>query len=410
MTLPLDDVRVLDVTVARAGPTAVRQLADWGAQVIRVEPPPGDAHDELAGARSGSDFQNLHRNKRSLTLDLKQSAGREVFYRLVDQADVLVENWRPPVKARLGVDYDTLSARNPRLIYGSISGFGQHGPYAERGGVDQIAQGLGGLMSITGLPGQGPVRVGIPVADLSAGLYLAIGILTALHDRARTGRGRWVQTSLLEAMVAMLDFQATRWSIDGEVPPQAGNDHPTGIPMGCFATSDGHVNIAASGGRLWRRFCEALAVPEWLDDPRFRSAKLRSANREQLNELIAARLVQHRTAQWVALLTEHGVPVGPVNDIAEVFADPQVQHLGLLHTVEHGRLGPLDLVRNAVTMSDGSGGVPAVVAAGDAAGAPATLPTVRQPSPDLGQHAEQVLAEAGFSVDEIAGLRAANVI
>ncbi len=389
--LPLEDLIVVDVTVARAGPTAVRQFADWGARVIRVEPPPGDNHDELAGARHGSDFQNLHRNKDSVTLDLKSDDGRELFYELIRRADVLVENWRPPVKARLGVDYDTLHAINPRLVYGSISGFGQDGPYASRGGVDQIAQGLGGLMSITGLPGQGPVRVGIPVADLSAGLYLAIGVLVALHERDRTGEGRWVRTSLLESMVAMLDFQASRWTIDAVVPPQAGNDHPTGIPMGCFATADGHVNIAGSSGRLWRGFCTALGEEHWLDDERFRTAKLRSANRAELNALIAARLAERDTAEWVALLTEHGVPVGPVNTIDQTFADEQVSHLGLVAEVDHAALGTLGVVRNAVTM----------------AGGPAT---VRRASPELGEHTDEVLRWLGVPEGRIADLRSRRVV
>jgi len=399
--LPLDDVVVLDLTVARAGPTAVRQFADWGARVIRIEPPA--AHDELAGQRHGSDFQNLHRNKRSLTLDLKTDAGREVFDALVRHADVLVENWRPPVKARLGVDYERVRTLNPRLVYASISGFGQDGPYAERGGVDQIAQGLGGLMSITGLEGQGPVRVGVPIADLSAGLYLAIGVLVALHERDRTGEGRWVRTSLLEAMVAMLDFQAARWTIDGEVPPQAGNHHPTGIPMGCFPTSDGHVNIAGSNGRLWRGFCAAIGEPGWPDDERFATPRLRSANRAVLNELIAERLATRTTAEWVRIMTDHGVPVGPVNTIDQTFADPQVQHLGLVQPVQNAVLGELGLIRNAVTMAGGAGDDARLDILDGTA-------TVRAASPEQGEHTDAVLAEAGFSAGRIAELRAAGVI
>ena len=394
--LPLDDIVVLDLTVARAGPTAVRQLADWGADVIRIEPPA--AHDELAGARHGSDFQNLHRNKRSLSLDLKHPDALEVFDALVRRADVLVENWRPPVKARLGVDYERVRTINPRLVYASISGFGQDGPYAERGGVDQIAQGLGGLMSITGLEGQGPVRVGVPIADLSAGLYLAVGILVALHERERTGAGRWVRTSLLEAMVAMLDFQAARWTVDGEVPPQAGNHHPTGIPMGCFPTIDGHVNIAGANGRLWRGFCAAIGAPEWLDDERFATARLRSANRAVLNGLIAERMSARTTAEWIDVMTAHGVPVGPVNTVDQTFADPQVQHLGLVEAVRHATLGELGLLRNAVTMAGAGGDVLNGTA------------TVRTPSPDQGEHAADILAELGLDAARIAELRARGVI
>src|SRR6516225_10457111 len=260
--LPLDDVRVIDLTVARAGPTCVRQLADWGADVVRVERPADPAASGLTGgSRHGADFQHLHRNKRSLSLNLKAPAAREVLMRLVDVSDVLIENMRPPVKDRLGFDFGTVHARNPRLVYGSISGFGQDGPYAARGGVDQIAQGMGGLMSVTGLPGTEPTRAGIPVSDLAAGLYLAVGVLVALHDRDRTGTGRWVQTSLLESMIAMMDFQAARWTIDHEVPAQAGNHHPTGVPMGCFASADGYVNIAGAGGRLLHSLCQVIGLP-----------------------------------------------------------------------------------------------------------------------------------------------------
>ena len=276
MTLPLDDVFVLDLTRARAGPTAARQLADWGADVLKLEEP-GDRRTEgITGGRNTPDFQNLHRNKRSMTLNLKAPEGRKLFMELAAKADVIVENYRPGVKQRLGIDYEAVRAINSRIVYGSISGFGQTGPYRDRPGVDQIAQGLGGLMSITGLPGQGPVRVGIPIADLCAGQFLAQGILLALLERHRTGEGQWVHTSLLEAQIHMLDFQAARWLIDKEVPPQAGNDHPTGIPTGVFPTSDGHINIAASGGALYRRLCEAIGSPELIDDPDFVSAGRRS--------------------------------------------------------------------------------------------------------------------------------------
>jgi formyl-CoA transferase len=391
MGLPLDDIRVIDLTIARAGPTCVRQLADWGADVIRVEPPARGESSNIDDHRHGSDFQNLHRNKRAVVLDLKTLEGLELLMRLVETADVLVENMRPPVKTRLGFHYDAVRARNPRLVYASISGFGQDGPYAERGGVDQIVQGMGGLMSITGLPGNEPTRVGIPVADLSAGLYLAIGILVALHDRERTGEGRWVRTSLLEAMVAMLDFQAARWTMDGEVPVSEGNHHPTLVPMGCFPSADGYVNIAGPAGRLLRNFCTVVGLPDLVDDPRFDSATKRSANRVALNELVAARLRTRTTAEWVEALNAVGVPCGPVYAIDEVFADPQIEHLGLRASVEHGKLGRLDIVRNAVTMTGGP-------------------PTVRTAAPEPGADTESVLTEIGCSDDEIADLRRRGII
>jgi crotonobetainyl-CoA:carnitine CoA-transferase CaiB-like acyl-CoA transferase len=386
--LPLDDVRVVDLTVARAGPTCVRQLADWGADVIRVEAPVAEI---LGDRRHGSDFQNLHRNKRCLSLDLKTAEGLAILMRLVDRADVLVENMRPPVKHRLGFDYETLRARNPRLIYASISGFGQDGPYAERGGVDQIAQGMGGLMSVTGLPGTEPTRVGIPVSDLSAGLYLAVGVLVALHDRARTGEGRWVQTSLLESMVAMMDLQAVRWTIDGKVPEQEGNHHPQFLPMGCFATADGYVNIAGPSGRLLRNFCKAIGLPDLPSDPRFDSAGKRFAHRGELNELVAGRLRMRTTQEWIDALNQVGVPCGPVYRMDEVFADPQVTHLRMTEDVSHPAMGTLALVRNAVTMTGAA-------------------PSVRTPTPELGEHSDAVLRELGLGSDEIAALRAKGVV
>jgi len=389
--LPLDDLRVLDLTVARAGPTCVRQFADWGADVIRVEPPPDPADPGLTGSRHGCDFQHLHRNKRSLSLNLKAPGGREVLMRLVDTADVLIENMRPPVKKRLGFDFATVHARNPRLVYGSISGFGQDGPYAGRGGVDQIAQGMGGLMSVTGLPGGGPVRAGIPVADLSAGLYLATGVLVALHDRDRTGMGRWVQTSLLESMIAMMDFQAARWTVNNEIPPQEGNHHPVSVPMGCFASADGYVNIGAAGGRLLDSLCRVIGLPGVPADPRFDSPAKRSANRGELNALIAERLRTRTTAEWVEALNQAGVPCGPVYGMDEVFADPQVEHLEMTEPVQHPTLGRLDILRNAVRMTDG----------------PAT---VRTPSPDIGANTDAVLTELGYPREEIDRLRAQGVI
>jgi formyl-CoA transferase len=356
----------------------VRQFADWGADVIRVEAPAdAGAPGSTGGARHGSDFQNLHRNKRSVALDLKSERDYEVFTRLVGWADVVVENMRPEVKYRLRVDYETVRSLKPSIVYGSISGFGQTGPYAERGGVDQIAQGLGGLMSVTGLPGQGPLRVGVPISDLAAGLYLAIGILAALHERDRSGQGQWVQTSLLEAMIAMLDFQAARWTIDGEVPPQEGNHHPTGVPMGCFRTADGYVNIAGSGGRLWDRFCQTIEKPELLNDPRFVGPADRSANREELRGIIQERLSQRTTTEWVVLLNSVGVPAGPVNNIQETFEDPQVQHLRMVEQVSHPLLGDQGLIRNAVS-------------------ATRTSPSLRRASPELGQHNEEILAELGL--------------
>ena len=289
MSLPrasqaLSRFTVLDLTRIRSGPTAVRQLADWGADVIKIEAPTDIADAEQPGGpRHGADFQNLHRNKRAMTLNLKDPRGRDAFLRLAARADVVVENYRPDVKAKLGIDYEALRAINPRIVYASISGFGQDGPYHKRPGFDQIAQGMGGLMSITGAPGEGPMRVGIPIADLTAGLFCAMGILTALLEREQSGQGQWVQTSLLQAQIFMLDFQAARWLMHGDVPRQAGNNHPTSIPTGVFRTSDGYINIAATGHNMWERLAQAIGAPELMEDESFKTSAGRSANCDALN-------------------------------------------------------------------------------------------------------------------------------
>ncbi|HEX3347141.1 MAG TPA: CoA transferase [Acetobacteraceae bacterium] len=388
--LPLARLVVLDLTLARAGPTCVRHLADWGADVIRIEPPKQPGED-IAGERDGFDFQNLHRNKRMVTLDLKSPDGHAAFMRLAESADIIVENMRSTVKHRLGIAYDDVRAINPRVVYASISGFGQDGPYGPRAGVDQIAQGLGGLMSITGLPGQGPVRVGIPVADLTAGNLLALAVMIALFDRERTGVGKWVTTSLLEAQVFMLDFQATRWLMAGEVAGQAGNDHPTGIPTGVFPTSDGLINIAASGGRLWERCCAALGHPEWLENPAWKTQKGRSENRRDINAAIGEVTKTQAAAHWIALFEEAGIPCGPINTIDKVFADPQVQHLRMAREILHPRLGEERLVSSPINIS----GVPK---------------DIRTPTAERGEHTEDILRAYGYGDAEIADLRGRGVL
>ncbi len=389
---PLARFTVLDLTRVRSGPTAVRQLADWGANVIKIEAPAAiDSAKGMGGARDGPDFQNIHRNKRGMTLNLKSPEGRAVLMHMVEKADVVVENFRPDVKARLGIDYQALCAVNPGIVLASISGFGQDGPYASRPGFDQIAQGMGGLMSITGLPGQGPVRVGVPIADLSAGLYAAIGILIALLQREETGKGQWVRTSLLQAQIAMLDFQAARWLMDKEVPPQAGNNHPTSIPTGVFRTSDGHINIACSGDIMWARLCEVLGAAELLDNPDYADGAVRLTNRDALNSAIESYTVSRSSDNLVESMNAAGVPCGPIYSIDEVFSDPQVQHVGMSRTVEHSTLGPMEVVNNAVIM----GGVPEM--------------TYRA-TPERGQHTSEVLAEFGYSDSAINELADSGVI
>jgi crotonobetainyl-CoA:carnitine CoA-transferase CaiB-like acyl-CoA transferase len=387
--LPLSRFKVIDLTRARAGPTAVRQLADWGADVLKVEFPGKDATE--VGSRQSSDFQNLHRNKRAMTLDLKQPEGIEIFKRLVAQSDVLIENYRPDVKRRLGIDYERMRAVNPRLVYASVSGFGQDGPYANRPGLDQIAQGMGGLMSITGLPGQGPVRVGIAIADVSAGVFCAMGVLVALIEREESGEGQWVQTSLLAAQIAMLDFQAARWLIAKEVPEQAGNNHPTAIPTGVFATADGHINIAASGHELFGRLCKALGAEHLATDPAYASGRARLSNRDQLNAAIEAITRTRPSAEWIAILNRAGVPCGPIYRMNEVFEDPQVRHIGIARAVEHPTRGPKELVGQAVELSR-------------------TPWALRTAAPEKGEHTDAILTSLGYEAAAIADLRARGVI
>jgi len=383
----LSRFKVLDLTRVRAGPTCVRQLADWGADVIKVEMPEGlDAGDPMGGPRMGPDFQNLHRNKRGLTLNLKSPEGVAIFKKLVEHADVVVENYRPDVKHRLGVDYAALSAINPRLVYASISGFGQDGPYAGRPGFDQIAQGMGGLMSITGEPGKGPMRVGIPVADLCAGLFAAMGVLTALLERESSGKGQWVQTSLLQAQAFMLDFQAARWLMAGDIPKQAGNDHPTSIPTGVFTTSDGAMNIAATGQAIYSRFVKVMGHPEWLEDERFATSSARSKNRHALNALIDEATRTNTTAYWVETMNEAGVPCGPINNMQQVFEDVQVQHLGIAQA-----LGETTYLGQPFTLSR-------------------TASAITSHPPAIGEHSAAILAEAGYSAEQIADFQARQIV
>lgn len=387
----LAGITVLDLTRVRAGPTCARQLADWGADVIKIEMPAAlDSGDPMGGPRDGPDFQNLHRNKRAMTINLKAPEGVALLKKLAATADVVVENFRPDVKHRLGIDYEALSAVNPRLIYASISGFGQDGPYANRPGFDQIAQGLGGLMSITGLPGQGPVRVGIPIADLCAGIFAAQGVLVALLEREKSGRGQWVHSSLLQAQLFMLDFQGARWVMKGDIPKQAGNNHPTGIPTGVFPTKDGHINIAATGKAIFERFSRTLGRPDWLTDERFSTAAARSANRDAMNAEIAAITVNRTSTAWVDALNEAGVPCGPINNIAEAFEDVQTKHLGVVQTLERDGK-PVGYIGQPVVLSR-------------------TPSHVASHPPAQSEHTDAILAELGYDAAAIADLHARQIV
>ena len=388
----LSHLKVIDLTRVRAGPTCCRIFADYGADVIKVEAPPGvDPNEGINGPRDGYDMQNLHRSKRSLTLNLKTEAGRALLMRLIETADIVVENFRPDVKDRLGVDYESLAAVNPRIILVSISGFGQTGPYAKRAGFDQIAQGMGGLMAVTGLPGQGPVRAGAAVADVSSGIFGAVGALAALAEREVSGRGQWVHTSLLEAQIALMDFQAAKYLVDGASPEQAGNDHPVSTPMGVVETRDGHINLGVGGNGQWRSLCAAIGRKELGEDPRFATVEARLENRAACWEILRPVFREATTAEWMERLEAAHVPAGPIHRMDEVFADPQVRHLGIAQPVTHPTRGDIRLVGQPVTLTR-------------------TPPAISGPIPEPGQHSDEVLGELGLSPDEIARLRADAVI
>ena len=383
----LSHIKVLDLTRVRAGPTAVRQLADWGAQVIKIEMPAGlDEGEGPGGPREGSDFQNVHRNKRGITLNLKSPEGVGILKKMAAQADVLVENYRPDVKDRLGIGYKAMAEINPRLIYGSISGYGEEGPYRMRPGFDQIAQGMGGLMSITGLPGQGPVRVGIPIADLCAGIFCAYGIAMALIEREKSGKGQWVKSSLLQAQLFMLDFQAARWLMKGEVAKQAGNNHPTSIPTGVYKTRDGYMNLAVTGTKIWTRMCEAIGAPELATHPEYNTSALRSKNRDALHDLLEESFKKQDTAYWIETLNKAGVPTGPIYNIDQAFNDPQAKSLGMVQKV-----GDIPYLGQPIMLS-------------------------RTPShayshpPKQGEHTNEVLREIGYKDGEIEDLRKKGIV
>ena len=385
---PFADLRILDLTRVRAGPTCVKQFADFGADVIKIE---SVESEDLGGARDSSDFQNLHRNKRSMTLNLKSPQGKEVFLLLAKTTDVVVENYRPDVKFRLGIDYESLKAVNPRIILASISGFGQDGPYRERPGFDQIGQGMSGLMSVTGFPDQGPVRVGAAVADITAGLLAALGIMTALHERERSGQGQWVQSNLLQGGLQLLDFQAARYIMSGEVAKQVGNDHPTNMPTSAYTTADGHMNVAASGSTMWKRLCEAIGRNDLLDNPDYKDMDARSRHRKALNAQIGKGMSAKTSAQWQEIFDKAGIPCGPIYSIDQTFADPQVRHLGAAVEVTHPRLGKQRILNQMVKLSRTPAGMAAA-------------------SPDKGEHTGEVLSELGYDANSISALRSAGVV
>jgi formyl-CoA transferase len=378
----LDGLIVLDLTHVRAGPVCVRQLADWGANVIKIDRP-GDPPD-FAGRNEG-DFQNKHRNKRSMGLNLKSDEGRNILYEMVRKADVFVENFRPDIKARLGFEYERLQEINPALVYTSISGFGQDGPYKGRTAVDQIMQGMSGIMSINGKPGEGPLRVGLPITDICTGLYAALGTMVALLERQKSGLGQWVQTSLLESSIFFLDIHAARYLADGIVGKQVGNEHPSGVPTNVYETKDGYINVAPIP-IMWGRLCKAIGREDLIDHPDYSTREARRKRRVEINGIVSEFTKRHETADLLELFMAADVPCGPIYAIDEAFADPQARHLQLGQTVIATNGREMTLPRQPITLSR----------------TPSSL--VRR-TPEFAEHTDEVLGEFGYSPTQIADFR-----
>jgi len=384
----LEGLRVLDVTQVMAGPFCAMLLADLGADVIKVEPPAGDSTREMPGA-VGTDspsFNAVNRGKRSIVLNLKAGDGRDAFLRLARTADILIENYRPGVMDALGLGYGTLSALNPRLIVASISGYGQTGPERAKGGFDLIAQGVSGIMSITGEPGGAPVKAGVPLTDLSAGLFALVGILAAVEHRHRTGAGQQVDTSLVDAGVALSVWEATEYFSGIGVPAPLGSAHRMNAPYQAIRCADGYITLGAANERLFRRLSEVLGHSEWVHQPEFADNASRVAKRKLLAERIEEITAEQPRSHWLALLEANDIPCGPINNYAQVFADRQVVAREMVFETEHPTLGRLKTLGSPIKMS-------------------ATPPDVSRRAPQLGEHTDDVLREAGFSSSEIAALR-----
>jgi len=391
--LPLEGVRVLDLSRVMAGPFCTMLLGDLGAEVIKIEPPEGDDSRKFAVTVNGEStyFLSVNRNKKSVAVDLKKPEGVEIVKRLAAVSDVVVENFRPGVASRLGVDYASLSKVNPSLIYCSISGFGQTGSYSQKPGYDLIALAMSGMMDLTGEPEGGPVKFAVPIADITAGMFAAISILSALMERSRTGKGRYIDVSMLDVQLYLLTHQASAYLIGGEEPKRMGSAHPSIVPYQAFRASNGYVIVAVANDNQFRKLCEAIGHPEIAEDQRFRTNADRVRNRSELLALLEPIFLRRTVEEWVAVLEAADVPVAPVKTVRQALSDPYVIERGMLQTVQHPRAGRIPLLAFPALFSG-------------------ERPPVRSPPPLLGQHTEEVLLGLGYTLEEIRELRAKGVI
>jgi len=395
MSQVLKGIKVLDLTRALAGPYCTMLLADYGAEVIKVELP--GTGDDTRGwgppfvEGESAYFMSINRNKKSLTLDMKNTKSKDILERMIKQSDIIVENFRPGAADRLGLGYEQVKKINPKIIYCSISGFGQDGPYRELPGFDQTLQGMGGMMSITGEPDGPPMKVGVAIADISGGMFAGFGIMLALFHREKTGKGQWVDTSLLDSQIAWLTYRAGEFFASGKLPEKVGSGHPMIVPYQAFKAKDEYINIAAGNDQLWKRFCKVINMENIMDDPKFVTNAKRVENRKELIAILSKIIETKTGAEWLKLLEDAGIPAGPIYTLDKLFSDPQVLHRKMVVELAHPKAGKIKVTGVPVKLSDAPGEITA-------------------PPPLLGQHNKEVLKDLGYSAEEIEKLIADKVV